>query len=238
MYNTDVNDGRMLSIATDRAEGGASLRDGELELMVHRRLLRDDFEGLNQALNETGLTGEGLITRGLHRLGIGNSSETVVTLRENFQENLFKPLIAYAPMNGVDVKTWLQQYTVRSSTLNQPLPKNVHLLTVDNQNYGSKVLVRLAHLYERHEPAPYSHNVTLELANLFSDIKITSAEEYNLRANQPVSEFQSMEWKVQGESDVPESLLEYFSQNPPSGSNLSFSLRPMEIRTFICEYER
>jgi hypothetical protein len=99
-------------------------------------------------------------------------------------------------MNGIDVKTWLQQYTVRSSTLNKPLPKNVHLLTVDNQNYGSKVLIRLAHLYEKDEPSPYSDPVTIELKNLFNNIEITSAEEYNLRANQPVTEFQPMNWKV------------------------------------------
>eukprot|EP01138_Halocafeteria_seosinensis_P006677 gb/GECG01006825.1/.p1 GENE.gb/GECG01006825.1/~~gb/GECG01006825.1/.p1 ORF type:complete len:1010 (+),score=105.95 gb/GECG01006825.1/:1-3030(+) len=238
IYTNDSGDGRMLSIANDRAEGGSSLHDGELELMVHRRLLRDDFKGLDQALNESGLTGEGLITRGLHRVAFGNTSETIVNLRENFQENLFKPLIAYAPMNGIDVKTWLQQYTVKGSTLNQPLPKNVHLLTVDNQNYGSKVLIRLAHLYEKDEPAPYSNTQTIELANLFNNIKITSAEEYNLRANQPVTEFQPMDWKVDGESGSAESLLVHFANNPPSGANLSFTLRPMEIRTFICEYER
>ena len=32
----------------DRAQGGASLRDGELKLMVHRRCLRDDAFGVNE----------------------------------------------------------------------------------------------------------------------------------------------------------------------------------------------
>lgn len=154
---------------------------------------------VDQPLNESGLTGEGLITRGLHRVAFGNSSETIVSLRENFQRNLFKPLVAYTPMNGMDVKSWLQKFVVKASTMAHPLPDNVHLLTIDNQNYGSKVLIRLAHLYETSEPSPHSISVTLQLANLFKHIEITSAEEYNLRANQRVTEFKDMDWKVRME---------------------------------------
>ena len=33
-----------LAVAVDRSEGGTSLTDGTLELMVHRRLLFDDRE--------------------------------------------------------------------------------------------------------------------------------------------------------------------------------------------------
>lgn len=41
------------AVITDRAQGAASLADGELELMVHRRTLVDDRRGVNEALNET-----------------------------------------------------------------------------------------------------------------------------------------------------------------------------------------
>jgi len=41
----------------DRAQGGSSLNSGELELMIHRRLLVDDSRGVGEPLNEVGSNG-------------------------------------------------------------------------------------------------------------------------------------------------------------------------------------
>ena len=57
-------DGRQLTINIDRAEGGGSLINGEIMLMVHRRLLHDDGRGVGEPLNETGTTGLGLVITG------------------------------------------------------------------------------------------------------------------------------------------------------------------------------
>lgn len=43
------------------------MRDGEVELMVHRRLLHDDAFGVGEALNEIAY-GDGIIARGVHWL--------------------------------------------------------------------------------------------------------------------------------------------------------------------------
>jgi hypothetical protein len=40
-----------LVVVTDVSVGGASLRSGELELMVHRRLQADDSRGVGEPLN-------------------------------------------------------------------------------------------------------------------------------------------------------------------------------------------
>lgn len=37
---------------TDRSCGGTSLEEGQLEIMVHRRLVRDDSRGVGEPLNE------------------------------------------------------------------------------------------------------------------------------------------------------------------------------------------
>lgn len=57
----------------DRAQGGASLAAGALELMLHRRTLLDDQRGVAEALNETecgcrDCACAGLIARGVHRV--------------------------------------------------------------------------------------------------------------------------------------------------------------------------
>ena len=67
-----------LTLLVDRAQGGASLAPGQIELMVHRRLIKDDGRGAAEALNETEAVasyaapqGEGQTTagRGLAALG-------------------------------------------------------------------------------------------------------------------------------------------------------------------------
>ncbi|CAN6472467.1 unnamed protein product [Victoria cruziana] len=51
MYVMDNN--LEMSVLVDRATGGSSIADGEMELMLHRRLLHDDSRGVGEPLNET-----------------------------------------------------------------------------------------------------------------------------------------------------------------------------------------
>lgn len=41
------------AVLTDVSMGGSSMRDGGLELMVHRRVQKDDSRGVQEPLNET-----------------------------------------------------------------------------------------------------------------------------------------------------------------------------------------
>ena len=42
-----------LAVLTDVTQGGASIQDGALEFMVHRRVQDDDSRGVQEPLNET-----------------------------------------------------------------------------------------------------------------------------------------------------------------------------------------
>jgi lysosomal alpha-mannosidase len=44
----------------DRCQAGTSLKDGTIELLIHRRLVRDDDKGVVEPLNETDSNGKGL----------------------------------------------------------------------------------------------------------------------------------------------------------------------------------
>jgi len=41
-------------IIPDRAQGGASINPGQIELMIHRRTTQDDARGVGEALDEKG----------------------------------------------------------------------------------------------------------------------------------------------------------------------------------------
>jgi hypothetical protein len=49
-----------MNLMNDRSMGGSSLYDGQLELMINRRLFRDDDKGVNYILNETDSLGNGI----------------------------------------------------------------------------------------------------------------------------------------------------------------------------------
>jgi lysosomal alpha-mannosidase len=44
----DISSGTTLTVMPDRTEGGSSLQDGAVELMLHRRLLMDDLRGVSE----------------------------------------------------------------------------------------------------------------------------------------------------------------------------------------------
>lgn len=81
--------GKQMTLLVDRSQGGASLKDGHLELMVHRRLLHDDGYGVDEALNETAY-GRGLVVRGTHYLILTSGSSDGVRLARSLGQELYK----------------------------------------------------------------------------------------------------------------------------------------------------
>eukprot|EP00494_Astrolonche_serrata_P024275 UN24533 len=96
-----------LNILTDASQGCASLQKGEIELMVHRRLLVDDSRGVGEPLNETEFTipygqkngghsvGKGLIIRGSHYLTLEPAQQSASVWRM-LQDRVFaKPAVFF-----------------------------------------------------------------------------------------------------------------------------------------------
>ena len=91
-----INDSTtQLTIMSDRSQGGSSIRNGEIEVMLHRRLLKDDFLGVGEALNEPGVDGKGLITRGKHHILLSTPKEASRLHRREGEAMLMEPIARY-----------------------------------------------------------------------------------------------------------------------------------------------
>ena len=74
-----------VSVLVDRARGGAVIREGVIELMIHRRLLEDDVRGVWEVLNETQADGKGLTQKVRNYLLFGENNR-------NLQKRLDQPI--------------------------------------------------------------------------------------------------------------------------------------------------
>ena len=68
------------TVLTDRSQGGTSMKSGEIEVMLHRRLLHDDGFGVGEPLNETAF-GTGLVVRGTHVVQVNILSSYFIEVR-------------------------------------------------------------------------------------------------------------------------------------------------------------
>ena len=89
-----INDTKsQLTVMTDRSQGGSSINDGQLEIMLHRRLLKDDFLGVGEPLNEPGMDGKGLVTRGKHRVLLSTPKDGYHLHREQGELMMLPPIL-------------------------------------------------------------------------------------------------------------------------------------------------
>ncbi|KAI3699355.1 hypothetical protein L2E82_43609 [Cichorium intybus] len=231
IYTTDNK--TELSVLVDRATGGASIKDGQMEIMFHRRMLYDDHKGVDEVLNETvgyKTTCQGLAVRGNYYMS-ANAVGSGSRWRRTTGQEIYSPLLlAFAHEIQEDYKA---SHSMRSTTMdpNYILPPNVALITLQELEDGS-VLLRLAHLYEAGEDVDFSTLAKIELKKLFAAKRIKMIQETSLSANQDKSAIKTMTWNVEGGSGGE---LAPVKGGPVDPSSLVVELGPMEIRTFILQ---
>jgi len=242
-YISDHN--AQLTVLTDRSQGCTSLRNGELEFMVHRRLLYDDGRGVGEPLNETaGITpyprairlGPGMPITGTHRLMLQRVTDAMKFARP-MAKRVYQPLtLAFAPMptgGSVAVNNWLTTHVAQRTEVATDLPINVDVLTLQQwPDDGARVL-RLEHQFAVGEDKVFSQPVTVSLSTLFLRFNITSLTELSLTANQPLSSVSHLAWITEDDDTVPKPRR---NRRPFQHSDLStdfnITLNPMQIRTF------
>ncbi|KAL6494431.1 hypothetical protein OROGR_031231 [Orobanche gracilis] len=224
-----------LSVLVDRSVGGSSIADGEIEIMLHRRLLHDDGKGVDEALNETvcvldtcsGLTVQGKYYLRFDSLGEGSK------WRRSFGQEIYSPfLLAFNEQDGNSTNFPIPTFSGMDPSYS--LPDNIAIITLQELESGS-VLLRLAHLYEVGENKDLSVMATVELRRVFPDKKINGIKETSLSANQERREMESkrLSWKVEGSNTKRDTEL---GGGPVDPVKLLVELAPMEIRTFIIDF--
>ena len=249
-----------LSVVVDASLGGASVDDGSLELMVHRRLQADDNRGVQEPLNETmcgcndvgaapgsmgahghegdgGCDCEGLAVRGVNYVVFAPLQDAHELRRELSETINFPPTLAFAPKDAAPTTY---------SLVSEALPKNVKLVTLTS-NYaafnGGAWLLRLSHLYEAGEQDTLAVPVEVDLEKIFAEAGLTikSAVETSLTANGPLDLSKKLAWKSEAKTEAQRVELD-------ARAELSFTervafaypkvtIRPMEVRTFLAKFE-
>lgn len=214
-----------MSVLNDRAQGGSSLTDGNIEIMVHRRMAQ--IKALDFKLDEPGVDGKGLRIRGKHYLYIKPIAESAQLVRPMAESLFMAPIVTFAKYNTM--KEYSDQRVTTFSGLSHSLPENIHLLNLENWKQN-QVLVRFEHFYESSDNNVLSKPVELNLENLFKTFKIIDSVETNLAANELSNETKRMHWKkkLNQSKELVRSRRE---------SYLKFKLSPQQIRTFILTIE-
>ncbi|KAJ1295938.1 hypothetical protein BS78_01G260800 [Paspalum vaginatum] len=230
-----IADGKYeLSVLVDRAVGASSIQDGQLEIMLHRRILKDDSRGVGEPLDEVvcvdqdcqGLTARGTYYVNVEKLGHGSH------WRRTYGQQVYSPfLLAFSNEDETSSKS----YSVAKATMmdaNYSLPDNVAIVTLQYLDDGT-TLLRLAHLFEAGEDPVYSVVAKVDLKKVFGKRTIKELTETNLSANQKKSEMKKLNWRVVGDTESGRTPIK---GGPVDSEVLAVELGPMEIRTFLLKF--
>ncbi|OEL33702.1 Alpha-mannosidase [Dichanthelium oligosanthes] len=230
-----VADGKYeLSVLVDRAVGASSIQDGQLEIMLHRRILKDDSRGVGEPLDEIVCVGkncEGLTTRGTYYINVQKLGHGA-HWRRTYGQQVYSPfLLAFT---HEEEKSWKSYNIAKASMMdaNYSLPDNVAIITLQNIDDGT-TLLRLAHLFQAAEDPQYSVVAKVDLRKIFKKRTIKDLTETNLSANQKKSEMKKLNWKVVGETENGPAPIK---GGPVDSQTLVVELGPMEIRTFLLKF--
>ena len=230
-----------LSIATDRSQGGGSLSDGSVELMVHRRLLVDDSRGVGEALNETdiGMThyppyggakriGNGLVITGKHRLAL-SSGGSGASVSRSLMDGAFSEPLVFAASSHQNVVFRAPSFSAVGASL--ALPENVMLVTfaqISSSATDRTILIRLGHQYGKGEDDDLSKPVDLDLRDILSGYEIISITEKTLSGNQDLAEREELMLRWD------DSIKNQYTGREDIGSldDGKITLNSMDIRTF------
>ncbi|XP_019622068.1 PREDICTED: lysosomal alpha-mannosidase-like [Branchiostoma belcheri] len=221
---------KQLTVLTDRSQGGSGLKNGSLELMVHRRMLYDDGYGVGEPLNETGVFGDGLVVRGKHYLLL-DTPESSGQLHRALGEQLYMaPSILLSLAGSISPAQYRKDFHTNFTALKRELPSSVHLLTLEMWE-DDTVLMRLENQLQKAEGGT-TQNVSLPGLFKTFEVDVDSVEELTLGANFPAANLQRLTWNTESGQTKSEALRCW------DAGTTTVSLQPMQICTLRFKLQR
>ncbi|XP_030634992.1 epididymis-specific alpha-mannosidase [Chanos chanos] len=244
------DDWSRLVFLSERAHGVASLSQGELEVMLHRRLWNNQEwdQGYNLTLNDSS------VVRPVLWMMIRSPAASASLYQREALELQHRPVVM--PIDRPQ-KPWRDRTRWNGPKV-QPvvLPQNLHIqmLSVPGwsystnhtqhlQNLGSgrsgesqtdfdRVLLRIMHLYEEGEDPILSKPTTINLKDLLQGLaEVKEVKERSLTGTWDISELHRWSWRT---SDVVEK-----KDEPETGviKDYSVTVLPKEIRTLFISFK-
>ena len=225
----DDSNGRQLTLCTDRTQGGASITDGSIEIMLHRRVLYDDALGVSEPLNEPGFENKGLVVAGNIYLLLDTIKNSAKLHRSLAHKINTQPLITFGILQN-DLHYDQVNFLSGLSTVSGSLPENLHLLTLMKDfESDNALIIRLEHFYELNEDPILSQPATIDLAEFLKpSFKLVAMTELALGANMDVAELDKR--LIFSQSNDKKFI------KPKSEDLFKVTLVPMQIRTFRAWY--
>ncbi|EFA84943.1 alpha-mannosidase [Heterostelium album PN500] len=224
-YIQDTEQQLQLTFLTDRSRSCASLGNGELEMMLHRRTLMDDGRGVGEPMNESTQI---ITTTKIVFHPIGNAAQQYYRPRALEHAHPLYPMFTTTQQSN---NVWNSQYQGSYSPLNFDLPEGIRLHTLQwLDSSDPSVILRLQNIYAIDgQDTVNTQPVTVDLSNLFSFFTITSVTEMNLSATMKLSSVNRLVWKTATEVES--------TKTTGITDDFTITVSPMDVRTFIITLE-
>ncbi|XP_034666350.1 lysosomal alpha-mannosidase [Drosophila subobscura] len=225
MYIQDEH--KRITLLNDRSQGGTSLKDGELELMLHRRLLNDDAFGVGEALNEEQF-GTGLIARGKLFLILNAVPENPACTERLTQQELHLPF--YKFFSQANTVPSIVQHMIPDFT---DFPESIELLSLEPYS-TNKILIRVENFNS------CGGIQSFNMHTLFKTLRGRQIWEVTLDGNMPLRHMKRFKFYPDGTGIIPSSVNYFSTPHKPMNANYTMdvsefivTMLPMQIRTFI-----
>ncbi|XP_060769798.1 epididymis-specific alpha-mannosidase isoform X1 [Neoarius graeffei] len=246
------DDDSRLVLLSERAHGVASLSQGQIEVMLHRRLWNNQEWnlGYNLTLNDSS------VVRPVLWMMVGSPAAMVSLYPRAALQLQHRPVVLTIDKPE---KPWSRRVCWNGPNV-QPvvLPQNLHLqyLSIPGWSYNPKhtqhlrdldsgeektsksdfdwVLLRITHLYEKAEDPVLSKPTTINLKEVMQGIgEIKEVQERSLTGTWDIKDIQRWSWRTTEKGQNTESTSSFQGVT----KDFSVTISPKEIRTFLLYFK-